>query len=662
MRKSKKIFVTLCLATAFLGAGAFTACDFDNKEPDSGSNVETSTEIEYKVNFDTVGGSTVKAQYVKKGDKVVKPEDPTRAGYTFVEWQLNRNSYDFETAVTNNITLTAKWIKNEPTKFTVNFIVDGETVDTKEVADGKKVSAPVEVPTREGYVFDGWALEDVAYDFETPVTGNISLIAQWANAWTVTFDTSEGTEVDPVIVKEGDAVVAPETTKDGYYVVGWLLEGKSYDFEEPIMSDITLTAVWKAVGLTSKQISIISNGWDVSDNEGYLDVVTGNDGEMTVTTIFSGSNTCYSALVLRNLFSKEYYEKAIAGGDARLVFKLAVDGELSDLYVFGKELSSYWCKDGVYTVSVDLQYIVDNYATIGTLGYGKDNQAYDTDLSQMMIAWKNEATVWGNQRNYVFTISNVKLKPAIEFNMDFANENSDFIEVGGTTVLTVTTNLDGEIEWKSSNEAVATVQNGVVTGIRGGMVTIFASVEGEVKSKTVYVAPDRLYADQIGCRVNGYDMTGNESYFKMEEGLNGEMVITANYLASYDPYHAGLVWNNIESKEYYQKLVDNGYKYLTFDLAIGGENADKLDDLYLFCGQKVSGIQYENGVYKAKILISDIVRVYDAIEVYIPNGERKGQTGSRHGMFLAWRDNRGTDMGTWRKYIFTISNSAYVKE
>jgi hypothetical protein len=151
----------------------------------------------------------------------------------------------------------------------------------------------------------------------------------------------------------------------------------------------------------------------------------------------------------------------------------------------------------------------------------------------------------------------------------------------------------------------------------------------------------------------------------METGENGEMVVTAKYTTSWDPYHAGLVWNNIESKEYYQKLVDNGYTYITFDLAIGGDDADKVDDLYLFCGQQISKMPYKDGVYKAKILISDIVRVYDAVTTFIPNNERKGQIGARHGMLLAWRDRGVNDTAVGnvvRNYVFTISNSKYTKD
>ncbi len=70
---------------------------------------EKQKDNEYIINFNTDGGSYVELQTVKKGNKVVEPKDPTKEGYTFVEWQLNNTKYDFSKEVTSNLTLQAKW-------------------------------------------------------------------------------------------------------------------------------------------------------------------------------------------------------------------------------------------------------------------------------------------------------------------------------------------------------------------------------------------------------------------------------------------------------------------------------------------------------------------------------------------------------------------------
>ena len=68
----------------------------------------------YTVNFNTNGGSEVDTQTLVHGEKVVKPADPKLNGFTFGGWYTDEdctdeNKYDFETPVTANFTLYAKW-------------------------------------------------------------------------------------------------------------------------------------------------------------------------------------------------------------------------------------------------------------------------------------------------------------------------------------------------------------------------------------------------------------------------------------------------------------------------------------------------------------------------------------------------------------------------
>ena len=62
------------------------------------------------------------------------------------------------------------------------------------------------------------------------------------------------------------------------------------------------------------------------------------------------------------------------------------------------------------------------------------------------------------------------------------------LEVGSTTTLTATTNPAGKtVTWNSSNPAIATVNNGVVTGVSAGQVRISATAEGVVNPATCTV-------------------------------------------------------------------------------------------------------------------------------------------------------------------------------
>lgn len=141
------------------------------------------TEV-YTVTFDSYGGTPVPpAQEVEYGLTATKPADPTLKGYTFAFWYLgedeqNATAYDFNTPVTENITLTAKW---EINKFKVTFDTDGgEPIpDDQFVEWGLFVEEPTTEPTKTGYTFDGWYLGDEKYDFSAAVEQNITLTAKW---------------------------------------------------------------------------------------------------------------------------------------------------------------------------------------------------------------------------------------------------------------------------------------------------------------------------------------------------------------------------------------------------------------------------------------------------------------------------------------------------
>ena len=75
------------------------------------------TKNSYGVVFNSQGGSEVKGQSAKFDEKIKKPQEPTKAGYTFAGWYKEEqceNPWDFETdkVPAHNVTLYAKWILN----------------------------------------------------------------------------------------------------------------------------------------------------------------------------------------------------------------------------------------------------------------------------------------------------------------------------------------------------------------------------------------------------------------------------------------------------------------------------------------------------------------------------------------------------------------------
>ena len=143
----------------------------------SGTGIDLATG--YSVSFDSDGGSAVATQNVEDGGVATEPTNPTREGYTFVEWQLDGSAYDFSTTVSADIELVAVWEANAVDTFTVSFDSDGgSAVTSQTVNDGAVATEPTD-PTKEGFTFVEWQLDGSAYDFSTAVSADIELVAVW---------------------------------------------------------------------------------------------------------------------------------------------------------------------------------------------------------------------------------------------------------------------------------------------------------------------------------------------------------------------------------------------------------------------------------------------------------------------------------------------------
>lgn len=96
-----------------------------------------------KVSFNTGEGSKVDFQTTAANGSVTKPADPTREGYTFAGWYTDAactKAYDFATAVTSDMTLYAKWTKNEASSpDTDNAGGKKDNADTQLVSQGGSV-------------------------------------------------------------------------------------------------------------------------------------------------------------------------------------------------------------------------------------------------------------------------------------------------------------------------------------------------------------------------------------------------------------------------------------------------------------------------------------------------------------------------------------------
>ena len=189
----------------------------------------------YTVTFQSEGGSEVASQ-IRANTPADQPADPTKEGYTFIGWYNGESEWNFETPVTENLTLTAKWQLN---RYTITF----DTAGGSEVAPitqdyGTTITAPAN-PAKTGYTFAGW---DKTIPSTMPAE-DMTITARWTvNQYTITFKPENGGE-DIVITQDyGTAITAPANpTKTGYTFAGW---DKTIPATMPA-ENITLTAQWQ---------------------------------------------------------------------------------------------------------------------------------------------------------------------------------------------------------------------------------------------------------------------------------------------------------------------------------------------------------------------------------------------------------------------------------
>ena len=158
--------------------------NFTNVQEDH--TIEVVYANKYVVKFDTQGGTpTPNDQYVNPNEKATEPTTaPTRTGYTFVGWTLNNTAYNFNTPVTKDITLVAKWT---PVKYHIYYELDGGTNHADNPSEYTiEDSVTFKDPTRTRYIFDGWytTAEKTTRIREIPVgsTGDKTIYAKWLPA------------------------------------------------------------------------------------------------------------------------------------------------------------------------------------------------------------------------------------------------------------------------------------------------------------------------------------------------------------------------------------------------------------------------------------------------------------------------------------------------
>ena len=186
--------------------------------------------IKYKVNFNSAGGTMFVTQTVNYGDEVKRPTDPTRVGYVFDGWYTDANcsngnevvfetktgaeSYEYLT-ITKNTTVYAKWRIMQFT-LTINTNIPSEQPTVLYYDYGETISLADNIELA-NHKFGGWFADE---DYSTKFTAttmpakNIEVYAKWNAKPTLSINETTQTYTTKTI----NAAFEYFTEKDGFIV------------------------------------------------------------------------------------------------------------------------------------------------------------------------------------------------------------------------------------------------------------------------------------------------------------------------------------------------------------------------------------------------------------------------------------------------------------
>ena len=169
------------------------------------------------------------------------PDTPVKSGYTFAGWYLGESRFNFDTAITENITLTAKWTVDQ---YTITYDLNGGT------AEGNPDTYTVETdtftlknPTRPGYTFTGWSGTGLTGENNMTVTtpkgstGERSYTAHWR----YNGGSSGGSSSYPITIpgktENGSVTVSPRSAEKGDTVTITVKPDSGYQLDDLAVTD-----------------------------------------------------------------------------------------------------------------------------------------------------------------------------------------------------------------------------------------------------------------------------------------------------------------------------------------------------------------------------------------------------------------------------------------
>jgi len=237
---------SLIIIAMFFTLFTLTACD---------SDIKSELPETFTVTFRNINNTVYESQNVTRNGLLTVPQ-VTKEGHQLIGWFrensfLNQWNFNID-RVNANINLYAQWQANLIThSVTFNLDLTGNSLLTNTVENNTRVTRP-SAPTRDQYNFLHWSLSTnltIPFDFNTLITSDIILIAQWEriiNQFTINFETNGGSFIESITQNEGTQILLSDNpVLEGFEFVGWFYDEKEITFPHLLTQDITVNAKWQ---------------------------------------------------------------------------------------------------------------------------------------------------------------------------------------------------------------------------------------------------------------------------------------------------------------------------------------------------------------------------------------------------------------------------------
>ena len=254
------------------------------------------TPVVYTITFNSNDGTPVAPQNINAGEKLKEPTPaPTREGFTFDGWYEDSTfskKFDFNTPITDSMTLYAKWTEN---KYTLTFDANGGTGSMTAIADltGEYILPSNEFTAPSGKQFKGWSLTtDGAIVTKVDMTENRTVYAIWENipvvTYTVSFAANGGTGTMTAATGISGNYTLPActfTAPAGKQFKAWSVGGveKAVGDKITVTANTTVTAVWEPIPVTTYDLTTQVNGGHGTISASKTGLTAGSTETITFT-------------------------------------------------------------------------------------------------------------------------------------------------------------------------------------------------------------------------------------------------------------------------------------------------------------------------------------------------------------------------------------------